>query len=37
MCGAPESLQLLGVSAGFQDRIDRLKRFLSAGFRAEGK
>jgi len=37
MCGAPESLQLLGVSAGFQDRIDRLKRFLSAGFRAEGE
>ena len=37
MCGTPDSLQLLGVSAGFHDRIDRLKRFLSAGFRAEGK
>ena len=37
MCGAPESSELLGVSAGFHDRIDRLKRFLSAGFRSEGK
>jgi AcrR family transcriptional regulator len=35
LCGTPE--QVLGVSAGFHDRIDRLKRFLSAGLRAEGK
>jgi len=34
MCGAPENT---AASAGFHDRIDRLKRFLSAGFRAEGK
>src|SRR5689334_16744102 len=32
MCGSPES----GETAGFHDRIDRLKRFLSAGLRAEG-
>ena len=37
MCGPPDSLQLLGVSAGFHERLDHLKRFLSAGFQAEGK
>ena len=37
MCGPPESLQLLGVSAGFSERLDHLRRFLSAGFQAEGK
>jgi len=35
MCGAPENLQVVGVSAGFDDRIDRLKRFLSAGLKAK--
>ena len=34
MCGSPEFLQILGLSSGFDDRMDRLKRFLSAGFRA---
>jgi AcrR family transcriptional regulator len=37
MCGAPDGSQLTGAPGGFHDRIDRLKRFLSAGFRAEGK
>lgn len=37
MCGTPESLQLVGVSCGFDERIDRLKRFLSAGLRAPGE
>jgi AcrR family transcriptional regulator len=37
MCGPPESLKLLGVSCGFEERIERLKRFLSAGFRAPGE
>ena len=37
MCGTPESLKLLGVSSGFEERIERLKRFLSAGFRAPGE
>jgi len=37
MCGSPEGLNLLGVNCGFDERIDRLKRFLSAGFRAPGE
>jgi len=37
MCGSPEGLNLLGAACGFEERIDRLKRFLSAGFRAPGE
>jgi AcrR family transcriptional regulator len=37
MCGSPETLQILGVSSGFDERIDRLKRFLSAGLQAPGE
>ena len=36
MCGSPEHLQMLGISSDYHERIDRLKRFLSAGFRARG-
>lgn len=34
MCGSPENLQIFGVSSGFEERIDRLKYFLSAALRA---
>jgi hypothetical protein len=34
MCGSPENLQMLGVGSGFEERIDRLKYFLSAAFGA---
>jgi AcrR family transcriptional regulator len=37
MCATPESLKTLGVSGGFEERLDRLKRFLCAGFRAPGE
>jgi AcrR family transcriptional regulator len=34
MCGSPEFLQILGLNSGFDDRMDRLKRFLTAGMQA---
>ena len=34
MCGSPEFLQILGLNSGFDDRMDRLKRFLTAGLQA---
>src|SRR5262245_48182317 len=37
MCATPESLKMLGVPSGFDERIERLKRVLSAGFRAPGE
>lgn len=37
MCSPPEALQAAGISCGYDERIDRLKRFLSAGFRAPGE
>ena len=32
MCGPPEILQMLAVSSSFEERLDRLKYFLSAAF-----
>ena len=37
MCQSPEGLNVLEPDSGFDQRIDRLKRFLAAGFRAPGE